>query len=92
MSFITRSQIKRYDRGFAVDDRYVGTIQAKAAALNASAAETTIFLSHSHKDRELIEPALAFLRSHGVSIYVDWQDGEMPDVISGETAKRINST
>jgi hypothetical protein len=89
MFFITRSQIERYGRGFAANDQYVGLIQARAAALSASSAETTIFLSHSHKDRDLIEPAIAFLRSHGVSIYVDWQDGEMPPVISGETAKRI---
>lgn len=89
MSFITRAQIERYERGFSVANEYVGTIQARAAASTAVAAETTIFLSHSHKDRDLIEPAIAFLRSHGVSIYVDWQDGEMPPVVSGETAKKI---
>lgn len=89
MPFITRAQIERYNRGFTVANEYVGTIQARATATTAASAQTTIFLSHSHKDRDLIEPAIAFLRSHGVSIYVDWLDGEMPDVVSGETAKKI---
>ena len=46
-----------------------------------------VFLSHSHKDKDLIEPEVAFLRSHGVKIYVDWMDEGMPDTVSGETAK-----
>lgn len=89
MSFITRSQIQGYGRGFAINSEYVGLVQAKSASLNASTAETTIFLSHSHKDRELVEPAIAFLKSHGVTIYVDWRDGEMPEVVSGVTATKI---
>lgn len=32
---------------------------------------------------------MAFLRSHGVKVYVDWMDEGMPDVVSGETAKKI---
>ncbi|MDT8389179.1 MAG: toll/interleukin-1 receptor domain-containing protein [Lentisphaeria bacterium] len=89
MAFITRAQIERYERGFSVANEYIATVQRSAAARNAASADTTIFLSHSHKDRELIEPAIAFLRSHGVSVYVDWTDEGMPDVVSGETAKKI---
>jgi len=89
MSFITRAQIERYQRGFSVANEYVATAQQKAVAINAAAADTTIFLSHSHKDKDLIQPAIAFLRSHGVSVYVDWMDEGMPDVVSGETAKKI---
>lgn len=89
MSFITRAQINRYERGFSVADEYVATAQVKATAANAATADTTVFLSHSHKDKELIQPAISFLRSHGVRIYVDWMDEGMPDVISGETAKKL---
>ncbi|MCB1044429.1 MAG: toll/interleukin-1 receptor domain-containing protein [Acidobacteria bacterium] len=89
MAFITRAQIERYERGFSVANEYVATAQKSAAAINAASADTTIFLSHSHKDRDLIEPVIAFLRSHGVSIYVDWMDEGIPDVVSGETAKKI---
>ncbi|MEZ5567620.1 MAG: toll/interleukin-1 receptor domain-containing protein [Halioglobus sp.] len=91
MAFIKRAQIERYARGFSVLDEYVGIAQRSATPLNAASADTTIFLSHSHKDRDLIEPAIAFLRSHGVSIYVDWMDEGMPDVVSGETANKIKA-
>lgn len=89
MAFITRAQIQGYQRGISIANESVGAIQAKAVALNASSAEVTIFMSHSHKDKDLIQPAIAFLRSHGVSVYVDWMDEGMPDVVSGETAKKI---
>lgn len=91
MAFITRSQIEKYELGFSVANENVASAQKNAVAMNAASADTTIFLSHSHKDRDLIKPAIAFLRSHGVSIYVDWMDEGMPDVVSGETAKKIKS-
>jgi hypothetical protein len=89
MSFITREQLARYQRGFSIANEYVGSLQEKLSSLNSYEAEVTVFLSHSHKDKDLIQPSLAFLRSHGVKIYVDWMDEGMPDVVSGETAKKI---
>lgn len=89
MSFITRSQLLTYARGFSIVNEYLGDIQAKAASASSSEADVTMFLSHSHKDRDLIQPAIVFLRSHGVKVYVDWMDQGMPDVISGETAKKL---
>jgi len=80
--FITRSQLKNYQRGVSLANEYVAPLQAKATALNSYEAEVTIFLSHSHKDRDLIEPTLAFCESHGVKLYVDWMDEGMPDVVS----------
>ena len=91
MSFITRAQLNSYQRGFSIANESIGQRQAAATAKYASEAEVTIFLSHSHKDRELVQPAVAFLRSHGVKIYVDWLDAGMPDVVSGETAKLIKT-
>jgi hypothetical protein len=87
--FITRAQLKNYQSGISVINENVTHLQAKAAVHNFSDAEVTMFLSHSHKDRDLIQPTLAFLRSHGVKIYVDWMDEGMPDVVSGETAKKL---
>ena len=89
MPFITRSQILAYERGISVANDSVASVQAESTSTKSASAQTTIFLSHSSKDRELVKPAVAFLRSHGVRIYVDWMDEGMPDVVSGETAKRI---
>jgi len=87
--FITRSQLSSYHRGFSIANEYVAPVQAKASATYSFEAEATVFLSHSHKDKGLIEPAVAFLRSQGVKIYVDWMDEGMPDTVSGETAKKL---
>lgn len=90
MSFyITRTQLKSYEAGVSIVNEYVAPMQAKATSLNAYEADVTLFLSHSHKDRDLITPTIAFLRSHGVKIYVDWMDEGMPDVVSGDTAKKL---
>lgn len=87
--FITRNQLKNYGRGISLTNEYVGPIQAKGTVQYASQADVTLFLSHSHKDKELIEPATAFLRSHGVKVYVDSMDEGMPDVVSAETARKL---
>lgn len=87
--FINRSTLQSYARGFSVANDYIAAKQASATANVATEAETTIFLSHSHKDRELVRPSIAFFRSHGVKVYVDWMDEGMPDVISGQTAKKL---
>jgi hypothetical protein len=89
MSFITRAQLLGYDQGVSIANESIKARQMAGVALNSYQAETTIFLSHSHKDKSLIQPAIAFLRSHGVRVYVDWMDEGMPDVVSGETAKKI---
>lgn len=87
--FITRNQLRNYQWGISIANESVQSRQLEATALHSYEAQVTIFLSHSHKDRELVEPATAFLRSHGIKIYVDWMDEGMPDVVSGETAKKL---
>lgn len=54
-----------------------------------SNAQVTIFLSHSHADRDIVYAFIQYLASFGINIYVDWQDSEMPRVTSVETARRI---
>src|SRR6266540_900120 len=63
--FITKSQLSSYHRGFSIANEYVAPIQAKASATYSFEADATVFLSHSHRDKGLIEPAVAFLRSQG---------------------------
>lgn len=65
----------------------------KPAAINERAARAlgykTIFLSHSHKDRDYALGLKAIIESQGGHLYIDWLDEEMPAVISKETAERI---
>lgn len=60
------------------------------AGLNKTAYRyRTVFLSHSHNDKDLVEPVRKLLAGQGVILYVDWKDPEMPAVTSTETARKI---
>jgi predicted SpoU family rRNA methylase len=65
----------------------------KIAVANESMARAmgykTIFLSHSHKDREYALGLKAIIERQGGSLYIDWLDEEMPPVTSRETAERL---
>lgn len=51
-----------------------------------------IFLSHSHKDRTLVEQLIIILAINAdIEIYVDWNDKDMPRITSGETANKIRT-
>jgi hypothetical protein len=52
-------------------------------------AQITVFLSHSHKDKELVKGLIKLLDEQELYIYVDWNDSSMPRITSGETAKKI---
>lgn len=49
----------------------------------------TVFLSHSHKDADIVKDVMAFLLSIDIYVYVDWLDPTMPSVTSAETAEKI---
>jgi hypothetical protein len=53
--------------------------------------KTTIFLSHSHSDSDIIKEIIGFFLAIDIYIYVDWLDPTMPAITSVETAKKIKS-
>lgn len=63
----------------------------ESRVFSESKSKTSIFLSHSHHDRELISQAKTFFENLGISIYVDWADKTMPEKTSGLTATKIKS-
>ncbi|WP_407498466.1 toll/interleukin-1 receptor domain-containing protein [Elizabethkingia anophelis] len=56
---------------------------------NKYSSEISIFLSHKHDEKDIIEQAIILLNKLGVDVYVDWQDNNMPSFTSGYTATRI---
>jgi len=52
-------------------------------------AQITVFLSHSHKDKELVEGFIELLVEQGIYVYVDWNDSSIPRITNGKTARRI---
>jgi hypothetical protein len=51
--------------------------------------DATIFLSHCHLDKELIIGFIQELKELGIFVYVDWNDGEMPDYTNRKTTLKI---
>jgi len=52
-------------------------------------AKVTIFLSHSHHDRNLVRGLIRYLEQLGISIYVDWNDSSMSTVTNRATAAKL---
>lgn len=57
----------------------------------ARSGQSTAFLCHSHRDRDLAEGLQTLLQEQGWDIYIDWKDTSMPDVPDRTTATRIQS-
>ena len=61
----------------------------EAKSESRSLATVTIFLSHSHEDKEDVKKTVVFLRNLGIRVYIDWLDPSMPPSTSAETADKI---
>lgn len=86
MAFFTVDGLRAYGGQLTYNQRRV---VKSAAARRTAATATTVFLSHSHHDAELVEPTILFLADQGVVVYVDWKDPTMPAMTSPETASRL---
>lgn len=58
-------------------------------SVKAARTTTSVFLSHSHKDKDVIEGGSFFLQKFDVMLYVDWLDETMPESTSPQTAMQI---
>jgi hypothetical protein len=88
MSLVNESRIK--DFRYSARAQYVNLNESlKQHKAESKYNKVTVFLSHKHDERELLDGAISLLKSQGVDIYVDWMDEDMPKHTSGETAKRI---
>jgi hypothetical protein len=59
--------------------------------LDKTKVDSSVFLSHSHKDVKLVEDLALLLVSLGISVYVDWMDESMTYPPDGKTAVKIKS-
>ena len=84
MAYLTEDQLRNY----AGNLKYAHTTVANVKSTGLL-AQVTIFLSHSSKDRVLAQGLVLFLASLGISVYVDWNDSDMPRVTNRETAEKL---
>lgn len=84
MSYLSESQLRDYSSRLRYDG--VAVANTKSAGV---LAEVTVFLSHSSKDRALAQGLVYYLASLGISVYVDWNDSDLPRVTNRETAEKL---
>lgn len=71
-----------------------GAIQFKnllneAKRASSAQSKSTVFLSHSHDDKEYVHEAVVLIRTLGIDVYVDWLDSTMPASTNADTALKI---
>jgi len=90
MAILTRNELRNKAIGQVGIGGLKGRIE-KGHKYSKFQSKTSIFLSHSHKDKDVVEQAKIFFENLGIKIYVDWQDDTMPQTTSGITAQKIKS-
>ena len=86
MSFLKESNLKNY----AISPERWEKVRTYIKVFSWL-AKKTIFLSHSHKDKELAQGCVNLLAGLGIELYVDWQDSEMPRITDRTTAEKIKN-
>jgi hypothetical protein len=86
MAYLTTDQLRQYPSRFTFQQRQAIELYSKG---KTASTVTTIFLSHSRKDTDLISPAITFIATQGVIVYVDSKDPAMPEMTSPVTATKL---
>ena len=90
MPILTRNEFSSIARNNATYEGLRGVVNEKRM-FSKTSSKTSVFLSHSHNDREVVEQAKIFFEHLGIRIYVDWADQTMPEKTDGITAQKIKN-
>ncbi len=91
MAIFTRAEFSGIASSKITFNKSLNGIVNEARAFSKTSATTSIFLSHAHSDKNLIDEAITFFSTLNISIYVDWMDETMPEKPNGVTASKIKS-
>jgi hypothetical protein len=85
MAYLTEAQLRNVSRASSFSE-----YGARLRDLKRSDAKVSIFLSHSHRDLDLVEALIVlFSAEAGLAIYVDYKDSDMPAVTNRASAERL---
>jgi hypothetical protein len=90
MAIFTKQQFESIARSKSGNFGLSATLNENRT-FSKSSSTTSIFLSHSHTDKAIVEQAKIFFENLGINIYVDWADETMPEKTNGVTAQRIKN-
>jgi hypothetical protein len=88
MAYVTRSHIAKKGSKPLFESKYFKASIIKGIR-NKWTEEISVFISHKHDDGKELGGALEILSETGISLYLDWQDQDMPKETSGETANKL---
>jgi len=63
----------------------------KLRATTGSHPYKTIFLSHSHLDKTIVDKVIMLFSNLQIEVYIDWMDKEMPEHTNRITASQIKT-
>lgn len=87
MSYFTEGQLREYASRLSTTSALSESTRSFSHTKNAT--KTTVFLSHSSKDHELVDGFIGYLAAQGFDVYIDKNDKALPRITSGETATAI---
>ncbi|NMC35214.1 MAG: toll/interleukin-1 receptor domain-containing protein [Veillonellaceae bacterium] len=82
MAYLTEAMLKAAPQDRALEQKFQESKASKETA-------KTVFLSHSHLDKDLVLGLQRYLAKSGYKLYIDWQDDAMPRITNKETAIKI---
>ena len=92
--FITKAQLQstlgKDIRGLKRDMAVI-LAMSKKLGKKRNEFESSVFISHSHKNSDLVEYLVALLTKLKVEVYVDWMDDELSYPPSSKTAIKIKN-
>lgn len=88
MAILTKEEFKSLAQREVGSQGLKGYV-SESRTYSAATSLTSVFLSHSHKDQDIVEQAKIIFEKLGISIYVDWADDEIPVKTNGLTASKI---
>jgi hypothetical protein len=92
--FITKNQLeltaKNGDKSKDLDiTNIIERFEMHLSKSTNNELDISVFISHSHKDKELIKYLFNILRNLKVKVYVDWLDDELTYPPTSKTAEKI---
>lgn len=78
MVYLTEKQLRHYSKQSSMYDKVI-----------FEASRKNVFLSHSHKDKELVQYLQNMFLSLGIDLYIDWNDKDISTVTDRKTAEQI---
>jgi len=88
MRYFNSDDIRKFNENVKTAGATV-ILENASISKKASSQKCDVFLSHSSKDKDDLPAVIKFLEQHGVKVYVDKADDDLPKKTTAETGAKI---